>query len=38
MKEVHQHFSKIVHEYEDLRTTDTEPIGKRGKDVRAERA
>jgi len=26
MKEVHQHFSKIAHEYEDLRTTDIEPI------------
>ncbi len=26
MKEVYQHFSKIAHEYEDLRTTDIEPI------------
>jgi len=26
MKEVHQHFSKIAQEYEDLRTTDIEPI------------
>ena len=26
MKEIHRHFSKIAHEYEDLRTTDIEPI------------
>ena len=26
MKETHHHFSKIAHEYEDLRTTDIEPI------------
>lgn len=26
MKEVHQHFSKTAHEYEDLRITDIEPI------------
>jgi len=26
MKRVHSHFSKIAHEYKDLRTTDLEPI------------
>jgi len=26
MKKIHHHFSKIAHKYEDLRTTDLEPI------------